>query len=138
MKVVLSKVAGVSHKNEDGSLRQNHIKKCFIGEKLILLPDPDNQYDPWAIKVLNSSNKQIGFIESRLAKDVWRHLDNGNKVEVIVKEVTGGSKEKPTRGVNIEIRIHDGSKSQKSTNAGCLTFIIGTIGIISILGINLI
>ena len=59
-----SKVAGVSYRNEDGSSRQSIIRRCHIGERLLLKPEPDNPVDPNAVRVL----RQNGELSTSLQK----------------------------------------------------------------------
>ena len=55
-------VAGVTHRNADGSKRQEIVRHCDIGELLQLVPEPDNRYDPKAMKVCRLNGEQLGYI----------------------------------------------------------------------------
>jgi hypothetical protein len=100
-----SKVAGVSHKNSDRSTRQKIIReKVYQGERLELRHDDNNKHDKFAVALFSSGGGQIGYLESRLARDVRGWQAEGCSVEVIVKEVTGGEG-KELNGVNILLRI---------------------------------
>ncbi len=104
-KQFFSSVAGVSKKNVDGTKRQDIINKLRNGEKLILEPESDNPHDKNAVKVLTTSGKQIGYLNQSLAYDISPKLKYGDKVNVSIKEITGGTKDKPTLGVNIQVTI---------------------------------
>ena len=71
------KVAGTGHPNEDGSSRQGVIACLQPLVELTLDPDPDNQYDPNAIRVLAPCGLQIGFLEARLAREVTNRRQKG-------------------------------------------------------------
>src|SRR5580704_1776547 len=56
-----TKIAGVTHRNEDRKSRQRLITQCRIGEELTLQREPDNPVDPRAIKVLRVTGEQLGY-----------------------------------------------------------------------------
>ena len=102
-----SKVSGVSYNNEDGSSRQEYIRKyCRNGKRLTLIPEPKNEYDTNAIGVWVQAGEKlvkIGFLENRLAGDINRETDESIEYYAIISQVTGGTSDKPTRGVNIQL-----------------------------------
>lgn len=83
-------VAGITFANEDGEFRQKIIENYFRKSAnnpgnniaLIIEPDPYNEYDSNAIKVI-LAGKQIGFVPAELAKvikplvDEYSHLAFG-------------------------------------------------------------
>ena len=101
-----SKVVGVTFDNADGSSRQQIIRThCRAGMQLELRAEPDNPRDPGAA-ALWTPHGQVGYIESgRLADDLLRYQDDGRLVGIHVTAITGGTKAKPTRGLNIEISL---------------------------------
>ncbi|MFH5187024.1 HIRAN domain-containing protein [Paenibacillus sp. TAB 01] len=62
-------VAGVTHKNNDGSSRKKIASSCHYGQKLILVRELDNPYDKNAVKIMTESNKQLGYVDAWNAKD---------------------------------------------------------------------
>ena len=99
---IQTKVSGVSFENRDGSERQRIIAKCKAGDRLYLRHDPDNEYSDFAIEVHHGPpghETQIGFLEDDLASNLLNHLS------VNILDVTGGTRDKPTRGVNMEILL---------------------------------
>ena len=110
---VNTKVAGVTYDNPDGKDRQSIIKKnCKQGMNLILKREPDNPYDKNAVGVwiktksfLSSSEDQIGYLKKMDAKLVSDNLGKNKSIKAKITNVTGGTKGKETRGVNIEITI---------------------------------
>jgi len=89
-------VAGVSHEG-----RQRIVKRCSIGERLILVPDPNNRFDKGAIKVMRSNGEQLGFIPAHVSRggdssglafqmDHW-----GTEYRCRIKDITGGGPGKP-------------------------------------------
>jgi len=63
-RVLHLQVAGVTHCNHDGSKRQEIIGRCDIGERLLLVPEPNNLTDPNAMKVCRANGQQVGYIAS--------------------------------------------------------------------------
>lgn len=98
-----AKVAGVSYRNEDGSERQSIIARCRVGERLILRHDPDNGYSPFATQVLRTNDEQIGFVPEWLAEVVCDEIESGFQVFGVIKDLTGGTRDAPTRGVNFTV-----------------------------------
>ena len=101
-KTIKTKVAGVTHKNDDGAKRQKIISRCKRGDVLLLRHDPLGGY-PNAVAVFRKNGQQLGYLRDDLAGDIVRHMTTGRKVTCKVLEPTGGRGR--TRGCNIEIRI---------------------------------
>lgn len=103
-----SKIVGVTIGD-----RQANIKKhCRPGMPLILIPEPDNPVDENAIGIwviapgfLTSKKVQIGYFEARLAGDLSGRMSSGENVTAKITNITGGTKDKPTLGVNILIEV---------------------------------
>lgn len=95
-----AKVAGVTFPNDDGSERQAIIRQCKSGERLILRHDPDNQYSEFAIQILRENDEQLGHAPEYLAERICQELESGYQAVGFLKSVTGGTQDKPTRGVN--------------------------------------
>lgn len=43
---------------------QLECKELVVGDMIWLMPEPDNEYDEFAIRVLNSQGKDLGYIPS--------------------------------------------------------------------------
>jgi hypothetical protein len=100
-----TKVVGVTKKNEDGRKRQEVIAGCKVGELVLLIRENENPYDSNAIAVYHSSRNKIGFIAADLAERLAPDMDSGQTISARVSDLTGGTPEKPSRGVNLEIVI---------------------------------
>ena len=69
---------------EDGSDRQSVIKREVVEDDLLKLElEPENKFDPKAIKVLSKFNNQIGYLPSELATKVKPAILN--KADITVK-----------------------------------------------------
>jgi hypothetical protein len=100
-----SKVVGVTRHNHDGSDRQEIARACSGGERLTLRREPDNPQDANAVAVFRGNGDQVGYLSAGVAEQIAPLLDAGAPVMAVVSEVTGGTPDRPTYGVNI--RIHD-------------------------------
>jgi hypothetical protein len=102
---IYSKLSGVTHHNPDGSSRQEIISElCYDGQPLLLMRRP-NQYSYANIDVYVAF--QVGYVNPELAEMLAPIIDQGGAVEVRITGITGGSEDKPTVGVNIELTIYD-------------------------------
>ena len=74
-KAFYTKVAGVSHPNDDGSSCARIIEECEIFECLNLIWQTENKFDPNAVAVRRvGTGEQLGYLEARLAAEVVRSL----------------------------------------------------------------
>jgi hypothetical protein len=107
-----TKVVGVTHPNSDGSSRQATISRCCRpGMPLIFKPEPSNPADPNAVGVWVEIRcmlffrraVQIGYISRDLADEFSEAIAAGERIDGWISDVTGGTREKPTFGVNLLI-----------------------------------
>ena len=70
MRHFFASVAGESFRNEDGTDRQGIIAGCRVGDPLVLVPEPDNDHDENAIKVLRED-----WRAARLCRERGRRPD---------------------------------------------------------------
>tara|TARA_R110001592_G_scaffold326629_2_gene607503 strand:+ start:787 stop:1536 length:750 start_codon:yes stop_codon:yes gene_type:complete len=83
-----SKIVGVTFNNEDGSSRQEIIERTKINSKIYLVRDYENEFDIFAIKVLNENKEQIGFLPSD--NRMSNYLDSGNETKCLLFRKYGG------------------------------------------------
>lgn len=141
MQTINSKVAGTSHKNEDGEKRQEIIKDyCRRGKRLRLIREPGNQYDSNAISIwvkdrlfyLIPVHTQIGYVTAVAAETVADHMDSGGEAFAKITEITGDTKGKRNRGVNIEITCAPaGTPQPRQTRWGLIAVPVALILIFS-------
>ena len=106
-----TKIAGVTFRNPDGSSRQRIIKECRVGEALLLIREPDNPIDKFAVKVVRGNGQQLGYLGRNIAREGDRsgiayRMDRGDKYLCRISDITGGGAGL-SYGVNIEIREAD-------------------------------
>jgi len=105
----LLSVAGVSYNNDDGSSRQRIISQCRPGETLMLIREPDNNFDPGAIKVTRRNGQQIGYVPAHIARNgdsggLAHEIDAGVTLRCRIAEIIGGGL---LFGVTVEITDGD-------------------------------
>ena len=81
-----ARVAGVTKKNTDGISRQDVIAQLYEGDVLILEAEPNNKYDPNAVKVCKPDGQQAGYISVGLAKSVSERLLDNQRVDCIITD----------------------------------------------------
>ena len=105
METIYSKLSGVTRHNPDGSDRQEIIEALtYNGQPLFLLREP-NQYSYNNIGVYIAF--QIGYVNPELADELAPLIDEGVPVEAQITEITGGTEDKPTQGVNVAFTVFE-------------------------------
>ena len=85
-----TKVAGVTFEG-----RQRIVTRCSVGERLILVRDPENQFDKGAIKVMRLNGEQLGFVPAHVSRGgdssgLAFRMDRGEKYQCRIGSLTGG------------------------------------------------
>jgi hypothetical protein len=94
-KSVQTTIAGITHKNLDGTSRQKIARRCRPGESLRLVRDRRNVHNVYAIEVWRQDSpagrgRQLGFIPAELSRELAEHLETRAKITARVVQVTGG------------------------------------------------
>ena len=88
-------ISGITHNNRNGTTRQDILRKCSVGESLVLKRDYENSFDKHAIAILRNTGEQIGYIPRHVAfrhpgmNDPSSHMDHGGEVKAIIVGITG-------------------------------------------------
>jgi restriction system protein len=111
---IKTKIRGVDQ-NDGGEIsRQEVIRRCIKKDEILLLErEPLNQFDPNAISVWISPDKdpwdegdyQVGYLSRELASRLSPIIDAGGRVTCAVLDKTGGSSGE-SYGVNVELGIY--------------------------------
>ena len=100
--VIDTKVVGVSKNNDDGTSRQSIIHAAVQeNDRVHLHREPENKFDPEAVKVLTQEGGQIGYLAREVAGRVTSALINGVDVRTTVSWVSGDQ----MRGVGLRIEL---------------------------------
>lgn len=87
-------LTGESFTNDDGSSRQNELKRCQPNEAVILERQPDNPHDSNAILVRSSRGVGIGFIGKDYNSWIAQRMDKGASVNARIKSVSASGPRK--------------------------------------------
>ena len=110
------------------SYRQDTIRRCRKGERVILKREPDNPHDNNAVAALREDGDQIAYLSRDNAEWVARLMDEGKELEAKIKRITGGTRDKPTRGVVIDVNTTPRSQTrqtEKTSETGLLQRLFG-------------
>ena len=102
-----TKVVGVTF---DG--RQDGVGSLAPGDRLELVREPENAADPSAIAVRTQDGHALGYLKRLIAAALAPEMDRGAAYSACVTEVTGGTPEQPTRGVNVLVVREGGPGSE--------------------------
>jgi len=76
-------VVGARHANADGSNRAAEIAVCEPGEVVLLVPEPDNEFDARAVAVLSNRGVQIGYISAERCGRIGALIRSGRDYQVV-------------------------------------------------------
>ena len=73
---------------------QTECEKSAVGDLVWLIPEPDNEYDTFAIRILNSNGIDLGYIPSDDNEEILELLSSGkaeycSKISSIEKDDSG-------------------------------------------------
>jgi hypothetical protein len=108
-------VAGVTFEG-----RQRIVARCSVGERLILVRDPNHPVDKGAIKVMRLNGQQLGFVPAHVSRGgdssgLASRMDRGEKYQCRIGSLTGGGEK--SLGVNIEITEDEDFEPSPQTSA---------------------
>lgn len=112
---VKTKIRGVSRVDPRSGMERQAIIRRYLrpGTVLELHTEPGNPVNPKAIAVwlrrkrlLGSRTFHLGYLGENLSY-LHGRIGEGRIESVVVSSITGGTREKPTRGVNVVIRWLD-------------------------------
>jgi HIRAN domain len=95
---LLLDVVGEAHTNSDGTSRQSILARAAEGEPATLVREPRNPYDGNAIKV-DLASGTVGYVKREVAAQLAKVMDAGMELDVEVSIVSGGTPDKPHRGI---------------------------------------
>jgi len=130
-----TKIKGVTRDDPHTGINRQEIIRRYVHSGTRLTPklEPDNPADPDAVALwLEMDDKQfhLGYLSREHAVSVGERLRAGQTLDVIVSEVTGGVRDKPTRGVNVVICELAASKPGLSTSRKVLIGILLAVFVI--------
>lgn len=91
---------------------QQAIQRLRIGDPVELIREPENQYDPLAVKACDVAGRTIGYV----ARGSWLQrliAEEDQPVVAHVANVTGGERGKPYRGVVLDIMTANDARTAR-------------------------
>jgi hypothetical protein len=82
-----TKLVGITHENEDGTLRESLIATCKPFDPLEVVWEPNNRYDPNAIAIHKTNGRMLGYLNSRTAEEVARSMKRGTVWQACVNGI---------------------------------------------------
>ena len=99
-RTIVTSVVGVTFEN-----RQEVIARLSEGERISLIREPDNAFDPNAVKVVRWDHQQVGYLDREVAKILAPKMDYyGRPIIATVKRLTGGNY--PDSRVGVVVRFY--------------------------------
>lgn len=102
-KEIVSPIRGIPYEG-----REEYASQVVQGEHLLLEPEPDNLYDPNAIRIIYRDH-QIGYVQSDVAKIVARELLTGTQVKATVNTISGPTEQYPYHWIEMLIQFGNGN-----------------------------
>lgn len=89
--------------------RQEVIRDVSDGEIVSLVREPENQFDPNAVRIERRNGQQIGFLKADLSKYLAPIIDSGVSYDCVVTMITGKGDGEKNLGANLSItRVVEG------------------------------
>jgi len=91
--------------NEDGTSRQEELRRCLVGEMVHLVREPDNPHDHMAVAIFSERWVQVGYLGRERAQWIGSKMDRGYDVRAIVERVKGARLDGALLGLVIRISM---------------------------------
>jgi len=93
--VLWTAIAGIYHHLDPDSKKGKRILKGLTpGSPLQLQREPENHYDPWAVRVKTTEGQMLGYITRFKNETIARMMDHGHRFEAQVEEMSSQETEK--------------------------------------------
>lgn len=87
-------IAGTQYKNDDGTNRQTFIKRCKVGEELLLVKAP-SKYDEYGIQIHRKNGECLGWVPAKYSYEFTIEMERGREIRAFFH-----SKIKPEKDFN--------------------------------------
>lgn len=104
---------GCWYDNEDGSSRQEELRRCARGEPIHLVHEPENPHDARAVAVVSPRGVRVGYLPRDRALWMSSKIERGYDVRAIVERIKGSHLPGATLGVVVRINM-DGDDPELS------------------------
>ena len=80
-------IVGIRHSSKCRGTNCGLLPKIELGESVVFMPEPTNEYDPFAIAVLTQDNEMLGYVPRYYSEGIARRLERGMTYECRVMEI---------------------------------------------------
>lgn len=104
-KAIETTLAGINHDNREALIiKLINKKKLSARDRLLLVPDPENQFDKTAIRVCTTEGYMLGWLPNREWNDkIYEDLISGKKWDATIKRILSPSSEYNNYNLLIEL-----------------------------------
>jgi len=103
-----TRVVGIRYNN-----REAHLRTLKPGDPVVLLWEPQNPQDPFAVRVFSSQGLDLGYIRSTIAHALVSRLQNGSAFMAKVSAILGPEFDANER-LNLEVKTSKGNETPES------------------------
>lgn len=98
-------ICGERFDNEDGTSRQEELRKCSPGDLVELVREPDNPHDPLAVAVVTERGVRVGYLSRERAGWIGSKIDRGYDVRAIIERVKGATLKGSALGLVLRLNM---------------------------------
>lgn len=102
-------IVGVRFANADGTSREDEVRRCTIGERVDLVPEPTNEHDPRAVAAFSARGVQLGYISAERCGYIGGKIASGEPCEAIFQQVEPPHAGEPIGVIWVRARIGGGA-----------------------------
>ena len=110
------KVSGVTFDNRQETIK-NNVK---VRDKVLIIKEPDNKFDPFALKVETLSGKQLGYVPKEISQLIYQY-SKFNEIEAEVIAIRGFS-ENQNYGLVIYLNTPEEGSKPKNYNGRTIKY----------------
>jgi len=103
--IIELEVSGESHRNDDGSCRQEELARSTVGEAVLLKRELDNQYDKNAILVISAREVAVGYVSREEATWLADLIDEGIRIDASIRNIFGGEPGREHLGAWLDAKL---------------------------------
>lgn len=91
--------------NDDGTSRQDELRRCESGELLDLVREPDNPHDRLAVGIFTTRGVRVGYLRRDRAQWIGSKIDRGYEVRAIIERIKGRQLEGAPLGLVMRLSV---------------------------------
>lgn len=105
LKPIYAKLEGIEGNEPEARRRQDALKRCRVGESVVLSCHPEKGSDPPSVEVRRSTGEVLGFLSDDMSERIGWRLDRGSQVDATLTSIGGGNRWLLRRGPQVTLRL---------------------------------